>query len=107
MVCIIYQQYQAQKLLIGAQVKFVFKMKLKAKKISQVLVLMNKVIIVKVSTFYQLSEIKVPEFTSQKHNLVRKGLEKLQVQVSMNYPVILVILSFINLICLKQQQNDQ
>ena len=72
MVFIIYQQYQAQKLLIGAQVKFVFKMKIKAKKISQVLALMNKVIIVKVSTFYQLLKVKVPEFTNQIHNLIRK-----------------------------------
>jgi hypothetical protein len=73
MVCIIYQQCQAQKLLIGAQVRFVFKMKIKAKKISQVLALMIKVIIVKVNTFYQLLKAKVPEFTNQIHNQIRIG----------------------------------
>ena len=73
MVCIIYQQCQAQKLLIGAQVRFVFKMKIKAKKISQVLALMIKVIIAKVNTFYQLLKVKVPEFTNQIHNQIRIG----------------------------------
>jgi hypothetical protein len=71
MVCIIYLRCQARKQLIGAQVKFVFKMKIKAKKISQALELMIKVIIVKVNTFFQLLKAKVPEYTNQIHSQIR------------------------------------
>ena len=75
MACIIYRHCQAQKQLIGAQAKFVFKMRIEAKKITQVLALTIQVIIAKVNTFYQLLKVKVPEFINQILSLTRiKGL---------------------------------
>ena len=72
MECIIYLRYQAQKQLIGVQARFVFKMRLEVKKISQVLALTIRVIIVKVNTFYQLLKVKVPEYTNPIHSLARE-----------------------------------
>jgi hypothetical protein len=75
MASIIYRHCQAQKQPIGAQAKFVFKMRIEAKKITQVLALTIQVIIAKVNTFYQLSKVKVPEFINQILSLTRiKGL---------------------------------